>query len=93
MKEKVQASHTRKAHTRTLIQIGGIVEKSSLLSIFGIQLGEDLQSDLNELGKAATLLGFLISARDSLPEISESLRDNFKNIGEKALRYNLFTHG
>ncbi|HUX79802.1 MAG TPA: conjugal transfer protein TraD [Alphaproteobacteria bacterium] len=35
----------RRARTRSLIQLGGLVEKSGLLETFQISLGEDLQRD------------------------------------------------
>lgn len=47
----------RKARTRTLIQLGGLVEKSGLLDPLNITLGDDLQKDYDCLESAATLLG------------------------------------
>src|SRR5688500_18954872 len=35
----------RRARTRTLIQLGGLIEKAGLLEDFGIKLGSDLQKD------------------------------------------------
>ena len=37
----------RKARTRSLIQLGGLIEKASLLETFGVKLGTDLQRDLD----------------------------------------------
>ena len=91
MKEKLQSSNNRKARTRTLIQIGGLFQKASLLPLFDIELGkDDLQSDLDELEKAAALLGFLIHAKDNFLKNEISLRKEFYDIGKKALKYGLF---
>ena len=35
----------RRARTRSLVQLGGLISKSGLLETFGIQLGLDLQKD------------------------------------------------
>lgn len=35
----------RRARTRTLIQLGGLIHKCGLTEKFGIELGEDLQAD------------------------------------------------
>lgn len=35
----------RRARTRSLIQLGGLIEKAGLLETFGITLGTDLQKD------------------------------------------------
>jgi len=59
-RQTIHADNLRKARTRTLIQLGGLVEKSGLADLFDIKLGSDLQLDKEELLKAATLLGFLI---------------------------------
>jgi hypothetical protein len=47
----------RKARTRTLIQLGGLVDKSGLLEPLEIALGDDLQKDYECFGPTATLLG------------------------------------
>ena len=91
MKEKVKSANNRKARTRTLIQIGGLFQKASLLPFFDIELGrDDLQSNLDELDKAATLLGFLIHAKDNFLQQEKSLRKEFSDIGKKALKHELF---
>jgi hypothetical protein len=38
----------RKARTRSLISLGGLVYKSGLVDTFGITLGEDLQRSLHQ---------------------------------------------
>lgn len=49
----------RKARTRTLIQVGGLVEKSGLLEALNLQVGDDLQRDPVCLESAAILMGAL----------------------------------
>lgn len=51
-----RSSHAqRKARTRTLIQLGGLVHKVGLTEKFGIVLGEDLQVDEKGREKAERL--------------------------------------
>jgi hypothetical protein len=47
----------RKSQTRTLIQLGGLVEKSGLLEPLQLQIGDDLQRDELCFDGAATLIG------------------------------------
>ena len=49
----------RKARTRTLIQLGGIVEKSGLLELLNLSVGNDLQKDIDCHESAAILMGAL----------------------------------
>lgn len=49
----------RKARTRTLIQLGGLIEKSGLLELLGINTGDDLQRDPDCFESAAILMGAL----------------------------------
>ena len=49
----------RKARTRTLIQLGGLVEKSGLLEPLNITPGDDLQKDVEHLESTAILTGAL----------------------------------
>ena len=70
----------RKARTRTLIQLGGLLSLTPILEICNINLGEDLQ--LSSQDKADTLLGILSSLFDSLSDnFDGSDLDHFKNIG------------
>jgi len=64
-RNKSNDSVERKARTRTLIQIGGLVDKAGLLELFDIETGDDLEQDIKSLNKAATLLGFLIDTIDN----------------------------
>jgi hypothetical protein len=59
-------THERRARTRTLIQLGGLVEKAGLLQAFGLETGDDLQKDADAFESAATLLGVLLEASEVL---------------------------
>ena len=63
-KLKKRAKNQRKARTRTLIQLGGLLNLTPLLS--NIELGDDLQ--LEHIDKATMLLGLLSDLSDQLPE-------------------------
>jgi len=58
-------NNDRRARTRTLIQLGGLVEKAGLSKLFDIKLGSDLQLETTESAKAATLLGLLLESKES----------------------------
>ncbi len=74
--QKASLEHRQKTHnkqqrmmrTRTLIQVGGLVSITGLLDRFDIALGEDLQTDLNQMDKAATLLGVFIRVIEQIPD-------------------------
>jgi len=57
--EKTHSKQERRSRTRTLIQLGGLVEKSGLMELVNIQTGEDLQLDNDAFEKAATLFEIL----------------------------------
>src|SRR3989338_8719554 len=59
-KIKQQRQSDRKARTRQLIQIGGLVHKSGLVDAFLITPKDDLQ-DYETRTKAVQLFGFLIT--------------------------------
>ena len=54
-RNKSTSSELRRARTRSLIQIGGLLERSGLLQDFGIKLGADLQKDLEMQKPVAAL--------------------------------------
>ncbi|MBP6098362.1 MAG: conjugal transfer protein TraD [Candidatus Levybacteria bacterium] len=56
----------RRARTRTLIQLGGLLNVAKLLEEFGINIGDDLQQDFDANENAAKLLGFLLDAKVTL---------------------------
>ena len=47
----------RKSRTRTLIQLGGLVEKSGLLEVLQLEIGDDLQKNELCFDGVATLMG------------------------------------
>jgi conjugative transfer protein TraD len=63
-REKQTPRDLRRARTRTLIQLGGLLEKSGLLNDFGIELGADLQKDLEMQKPVATLFWGLIELKE-----------------------------
>lgn len=65
---KQTANQFRKARTRTLIQLGGLVEKSGLLGPLNITLGDDLQKDYEHQESTAILVGALSDLRGSFYE-------------------------
>lgn len=77
---KKQNNRLRKARTRTLIQMGGLLKLTSLPSICGINLGDDLQGEHQT--KAALLLGILAKCAESIPEkLPENEKQNFETLG------------
>ena len=86
-KLKLKVSSDRKARTRTLIQIGGLVNMLNLPSICGIHDSDDLQLDLEASDKAAILLGMLAHLEDSLPPtLSDQVVDQFKQKGIRVIK-------
>ena len=84
-KIKKQENSKRKARTRTLIQLGGLLDLTPLLSICKIELGEDLQIDQPD--KSATLLGILSHLCDQLPEhFTDQDLAKFRSVGENLLK-------
>ena len=67
LQNRLDRNINRKARTRTLIQMGGLLNMISLPAICGINEGDDLQLDLEHSDKAAMLLGMLAHLEDSLP--------------------------
>lgn len=58
----------RRARTRTLIQLGGLVEKSGLLDRFGIHTGVDLQKDEEMHSPMLQLFGALCDLHTQMQE-------------------------
>lgn len=79
--QKQKNNMLRQKRTRTLIQIGGLVEKSGLLDAFDIHTGEDLQ-DPTHLHKAAQILGFLKTMHD---EHDLQNKEDFQTLGATIL--------
>ncbi len=55
----------RRARTRTLIQLGGLVEKAGLTDLFNLELGQDLQTEDENFDDVAALLGAFIDMKNS----------------------------
>jgi hypothetical protein len=56
----------RKARTRTLIQLGGLIEKSGLLESFDIVIGDNLQQNLEKKEQVFALLGGLLELKEMM---------------------------
>jgi hypothetical protein len=83
---KVAAKSTRKARTRTLIQLGGLLDKAGITAKFNIILGEDLQSNVMQMDKASIVFGFLMEALNTIDDTTQT-RIKWKNIGTKSFKY------
>jgi len=63
---KEMQMNSRASRTRTLIQLGGLLDKAGLTAAFDIALGDDLQRDDYTFDPAATLLGALLEFNSQL---------------------------
>ncbi|WP_075261624.1 conjugal transfer protein TraD [Candidatus Odyssella acanthamoebae] len=85
------ANGFRKARTRTLIQLGGLIEKAGLLDAIGLIPGSDLQKDPLKQPLALSLLGALLEIKQDLQTDQVSLEmwklkaQEFLNEGNKIL--------
>jgi hypothetical protein len=71
-------NNIRKSHTRTKIQLGGLLLKSGLTELLDIDQGDDLQIDFEKRNKAYILLGILT--------------DSYNNIKNETYFYSFFKH-
>ena len=82
----------RRARTRTLIQMGGLLNMIGLPQLCGIHEGDDLQTDPLNHDKAATLLGMLVHLNEKLleqPHLFEAntgILDGFKQRGIQMMK-------
>ena len=75
----------RKARTRNLIQLGGLLNMVALTGLCGIEEGNDLQLEAPD--KAAVLLGLLQHLEDSLPHtLSENQIEQFRQKGIRVMK-------
>ena len=81
---KQQHNTDRKNRTRTLIMLGGLVQKSGLMEAFSIEPGDDLQSYDNR-EKAAQLLGFLTMGFQE-NEFDDANLEQWRSVGERLLK-------
>jgi len=90
--QKVLTVMDRRARTRTLIQMGGLLNMIGLPQLCGIHEGDDLQKDPLNHDKAATLLGMLVHLNEKLldqPHLFEShtgTLDGFKQRGIQMMK-------
>ena len=80
----------RRARTRTLIQMGGLLNMIGLPQLCGIADGDDLQQDLESQDKAATLLGMLVHLNEKLSittlALDSSELEGFKQRGIRLMK-------
>lgn len=74
--DKLDKNEQRKARTRTLIQLGGVLKLTGLLDYCDIKVGEDLQEDLTAMDKSAVLLGILLETYDKVPNEPDDTKIN-----------------
>jgi len=90
--QKALSIMDRRARTRTLIQMGGLLNMIGLPQICGIHEGDNLQADPLNHDKAATLLGMLVHLNEKLleqPHLFESntgILDGFKQRGIRMMQ-------
>ena len=89
-RQKTFSNTDRRARTRTLIQMGGLLNMIGLPQLCGISDGDDLQQDLENQDKAATLLGMLVHLNEKLSLTTLALDstelDGFKQRGIRLLK-------
>lgn len=82
----------RRARTRTLIQMGGLLNMIGLPQLCGITDGDDLQKDPLNQDKAAILLGMLVHLNEKLleqPHLFEAdagILEGFKQRGIRMMK-------
>ncbi len=82
----------RRARTRTLIQMGGLLNMIGLPQLCGIHDGDDLQTNPLNHDKAATLLGMLVHLNEKLleqPHLFEAhtgILDGFRQRGIQMMK-------
>jgi hypothetical protein len=82
-----QTKSERRARTRTLIQMGGLISMIGLADICDITEGDDLQLDIVSRDKAAILLGMLVTLIEQMPPALSSLDlETFKQKGINMLK-------
>ena len=85
MRHNYSENAFRKKRTRTLIQIGGLLEKSGLLEQLEISPGDDLQKDTEAMPKAAILFGALLEIKEQLNEHTDQQKILWEKRGKSHL--------
>jgi Conjugal transfer protein TraD len=82
-------NQTRRAETRTKIQLGGLVFKSGLTDYLNICAGDDLQLDANKWDDTAVILGILLEGYEQvLHDKHHDKLNHWKLLGTQAMKYN-----
>lgn len=63
-KQGISSHETRRARTRSLVQLGALISKSGLLETFGVTLGEDLQKSPEQKFSVAALYKGLVELNE-----------------------------
>ena len=85
--QKVESGSLRKAHTRTKIQLGGLLAKTGILERFNINIGDDLQDDAENQDNAAALAGCINDLLTQLPNpIPDTIYEAFTQNGIRLFR-------
>ena len=79
-------SEDRRARTRTLIQLGGLVEKSGLMDVLGLEMGQDLQKDPTLFSKVAILSAIFNENTKIFTNISDGEIANWIKSGRDILK-------
>lgn len=89
---KKASTSYRRARTRTLIQMGALLNLTDLPTLLGIEEGDDLQHDIHTMDKAAMLLGMILSLREHIPStFSRQDLEFFKKIGIRHMKSKKFS--
>jgi hypothetical protein len=81
-------NQTRRAETRTKIQLGGLIFKSGLTDYLNICAGDDLQLDANKWDDTAVILGILLDAYETLlTDKHHDKLNHWKLLGIQAMKY------
>ena len=87
-KEISQSKQKRSADTRTKIEYGGLVHKSSLPSFLGLELGDVVHDNPENWEKEAVILGVLIEGyKNLLDDTSGEIKEQYKFLGMQSLKY------
>lgn len=88
-KLNIHSRDIRRARTRSLIQLGGLLEKAGLVEAFGITLGRDLQKDpemkepIGALFKGLLVLNEMVNSSEvNLPLYAKQGLEELKKMQE-----------
>lgn len=76
----------RRLRTRTLIQLGGLVERSGLLEALKIDVGQDLQKDSEVFNSVAILSALLCENAKRLSLVSVDDKTKWIEVGRELLQ-------